>query len=254
MIELQGRYHVSLARAEVGLGKPRYGWWWRISISTVLTIIGASLLISQYNGGQGNIFVAFIVIGIATVVLFARVTNPHLARMRGLVRWLRVVQSDTHADSPLLGFVDRKPLNKGTPYREVRSAGGKMKQYYKGRSAAIRLVLADGNLLAFELVGRVKTKAGQSIQTYHELRGRLRLNPSKYGCPEKEWQANGFTMRSVVYQGHCDVCFWGEFLAKPDRRQSRKISAVLDFGVWWSADRVLTAIYARLRRQGVIDD
>mgnify|MGYP001809618855 CR=1 FL=1 len=206
------------------------------------------LLVARSDGDLMATVVLSLVFLVLAVLIFSRSrVGTHYRRMRTLLEWLRICQADSHPATRLLGFVDRAPVASGTPWRQVRSAGGKLKQYYRRRVASLRFGLADGNLLALELVGRAKTKAGQIIAEDYEIRGRLALNDRRYRLPAQEWASNGWRVRPVRCAGRAHLCFWGTLPVHPRPGVPRRPEApALD--LFAPLDRALADIYRRLQR------
>lgn len=187
-------------------------------------------------------FLGLIFLPLAVVFLFLTSQPPGLQPLRQFEALLRRWRKDSHRESPLLGEMQLTPLDQGKAEREARSPGGKMKKYFRRRLARVRFALADGNLLAVDLVGKVKTKAGAVVRERYEVRGRLQLNPQRYAGVDAPATLGAFQVRPMQVDARDHWCFW----ATLDPVKSGK--NVPPTGTWRPLDELLAAVYRELKR------
>lgn len=140
-------------------------------------------------------------------------------------------QPDVHARSPLLGFRDMGQAHDTKPERSAKSPhSGATKTYHRHHWGQLFWAFADGNMLALNVVDKVKYKSGAEVKREHQVRGRLAVNPHRYdtgGWPERLSVA-GLTIRPVRHGGRTHLLMSGTVARIEDLPE------------------VLTAIYRRL--------
>ncbi|MGF1527765.1 MAG: hypothetical protein ACFCBW_13380 [Candidatus Competibacterales bacterium] len=218
----------------------RYLRWIRYGVMALLSLLALAMVFVSGWAVLG------LVLG-AIIVSFFRFKLPAPGPLRQLVALLARWGGDAHSRSPLVGEIDGARLSSGEPVREARSPGGKMKRYYRRPLGRFRFALADGNLLAVDITGKAKVKAGQTLHERYHIRGRLKLNPSRYTSPEGGWQVDNFQVRPVQNRGERHLCFWGDVDAAKTKGKARGAPAL---GTWRPLDAVVGEIYRRLQGEG----
>ncbi|MEZ5582668.1 MAG: hypothetical protein R3F37_07780 [Candidatus Competibacteraceae bacterium] len=176
----------------------------------VLLIIGA--VVSNLLGWIPWIPLIF-TLGIATVVCFIYAftykTSKDIEQVREMAQTAQRWHQDVHPQSPLHGQLDLSCPDQCEPKKTKKSAK-KIKKYYRYRPIELKFALADGNLLAFQFITELKTKANQEVRRHTEVRGRLKLNPERYVVRDIASRFGNLSARLLRVDNQHHICFWGK--------------------------------------------
>lgn len=128
--------------------------------------------------------VAFVLWGVALVIgavlLLSRPRFPR-EQFQPVRQILHTLRDDTGRKGRVVGWLDMTGSQKKEKQtRTARSAGGKMKVYYRDPWFQAKIKLVDGNLLRLSLLDKVKTKAGSVVKRRTQFSAKLVVNPDLY--------------------------------------------------------------------------
>ncbi len=150
-----------------------------VGVGALAYFLGSSLGYSQILVVLAFVFWALAAIaGVVLLLNRPRFPQEQLEPVRQILYTLR---DDTGRKGWVAGWLDMSgPQQKTKQTRTARSAGGKMKVYYRDPWFRARFKLVDGNVLRLSLIDKVKTKAGSVVNHRTQFTAKLVINPELY--------------------------------------------------------------------------
>jgi hypothetical protein len=156
-----------------------------------------------------------IILGIGAVIAFVYAfsykTSRDIEQIREAADTVRRWLPDIHPRSSLHARLDLRCPEQCQP-KKTRQSAKKTKKYYRYVPLDLKFALADGNLLAFQIITRLKTKANQEVRRINQVRGRLQLNGARYPAQAGRVPARvgNLSARLLTVDDQQHVCFWGD--------------------------------------------